>query len=112
MKKALSLTSGDPNLASQIVSQLDVEKDVVKYAAGGKAMKFVRRSVLLVIAGVVLGAGSARAQLSGSGIGGDFGMKSGSQPPPGFYLGYMLYYYDTSRLAAGTAVQAADPLSA
>jgi hypothetical protein len=35
MKTALSLARGDPELASQIMPQLDVDKAVVKYVAAG-----------------------------------------------------------------------------
>ena len=61
-------------------------------------MNILRKLPLAMMVGLIFSAGSAHAQLSGNGIGGDFGMKSGSQPPPGFYLGYMAYNYDTSRI--------------
>ena len=40
----------------------------------------------------------AVAQFTGHNILGDFGLKSGSQPPIGFYAGYMYYKYDTNTL--------------
>jgi hypothetical protein len=42
---------------------------------------------------------SAAAQLSGSNAVGDFGLKSGSQAPPGWYVGYFLYDYAASSIA-------------
>jgi hypothetical protein len=39
------------------------------------------------------------AQLSGSNLPGDLGMKSGSQAPPGAYLSYFLIQYDASTIA-------------
>jgi hypothetical protein len=47
---------------------------------------------------LLLAVPSAHAQLSGSNISGDFGLKSGSQAPPGIYLGYFLYGYDSSKI--------------
>ena len=38
---------------------------------------------------------SAVAQLGGENLRGDYGMKSGSQGPPGFYLGEIFYFYRT-----------------
>jgi hypothetical protein len=48
----------------------------------------------------------ASAQLGGENLRGDFGLKSGSQAPPGYYLGDMFYFYDSSevRLAGGTKI--------
>src|ERR1700736_4474252 len=37
----------------------------------------------------------AVAQLGGENVRGDYGMKSGSQGPPGFYLGVIFYFYRT-----------------
>ena len=39
----------------------------------------------------MLTASTVWAQLSGSNVPGDFGLKSGSQAPPGIYLAYLLY---------------------
>src|SRR5277367_2489402 len=41
---------------------------------------------------------SALAQLGGENIRGDVGMKSGSQAPPGWYLGDVFYFYDTDEV--------------
>ena len=46
----------------------------------------------------VITAVDAHAQLAGNNIPGDFGVKSGSQAPPGIYAGYFLYNYDTSKI--------------
>jgi hypothetical protein len=59
--------------------------------------KFLRVGVLVVMV-LLLAVPSAQAQLSGSNISGDFGLKSGSQAPPGIYLGYFLYGYDSSKI--------------
>lgn len=61
-------------------------------------MNALRKVVFAMAAGLILGAGPARAQLTGSGVGGDWGMKAASQPPPGYYLGYLMYGYDTSTI--------------
>jgi hypothetical protein len=37
----------------------------------------------------------AAAQYNGENVLGDYGLKSGSQAPPGFYAGYLFYKYDT-----------------
>lgn len=50
---------------------------------------------LAMILTLFLAAGTAYAQLSASHIVGDQGLMSGSQPPPGAYLIYFLYNYDT-----------------
>jgi hypothetical protein len=41
---------------------------------------------------------SAVAQLGGENLRGDYGMKSGSQGPPGFYLGDIFYFYRTDTI--------------
>jgi len=41
---------------------------------------------------------SAVAQLGGENLRGDYGMKSGSQGPPGFYLGNIFYFYRTGTI--------------
>lgn len=48
----------------------------------------------------------AHAQLSGSNLKGDNGLKSGSQPDPGFYLSVLYYHYfgDTLRNREGTSI--------
>jgi hypothetical protein len=38
------------------------------------------------------------AQLGGENLRGDYGMKSGSQGPPGFYLGDIFYFYRTDTI--------------
>ena len=64
-------------------------------------MSHMRSMVLLFLACLSLGSGTALAQLSGENIGGDFGMKSGSQPPPGAYLTDFIYTYDASKIVGG-----------
>ena len=56
------------------------------------------RTIFALVVATLLYAVPAHAQLSGSNIAGDFGLKSGSQAPPGVYLGYFLYNYGSSRL--------------
>jgi hypothetical protein len=56
------------------------------------------RWILTLIATTVFGVGTALAQLSGSHVVGDLGLKSGSQAPPGVYLTYFLYDYDSSKI--------------
>jgi len=72
-------------------------------------MKDPRKVSSLVLA-VLLSAGTAHAQLSGSNIPGDFGIKSGSQAAPGVYAGYMLYNYGSSKIVGenGTELVFAD----
>jgi hypothetical protein len=41
---------------------------------------------------------SALAQLGGENVRGDVGLKSGSQAPPGWYLGDMFYFYETDKV--------------
>jgi len=53
-------------------------------------------SVVLLIGKLLLLAPSpAVAQLGGENLRGDYGMKSGSQGPSGFYLGDIFYFYRT-----------------
>ena len=40
----------------------------------------------------------SEAQLGGENVRGDYGMKSGSQGPPGFYLGNIFYFYSTDTI--------------
>ena len=49
---------------------------------------------------------SARAQLGGENLRGDYGMKSGSQGPPGLYVGNVFYFYraDTIKTLSGDAL--------
>jgi hypothetical protein len=61
-------------------------------------MKHIRIKTCLALAILFFATGRAHAQLSGHNILGDFGMKSGSQAPPGTYLAYYLYGYDTSKI--------------
>jgi len=52
----------------------------------------------VAVAILLMTAATAHAQLAGDNIPGDFGLKSGSQAPPGLYLGYFLYGYKTSTI--------------
>ena len=63
-------------------------------------------TLLLFASFVFTNTNRASAQLGGSNIRGDFGLKSGSQGPPGYYLGNFFYFYnsDQVRLAGGTKV--------
>jgi hypothetical protein len=60
-------------------------------------------AVLLLTAITLLMPAPAGAQLGGENMRGDYGMKSGSQGPPGFYLGDMFYFYrsDTIKNLSG-----------
>src|SRR5277367_6171530 len=63
--------------------------------------------VLLVMATLLtLIPTSAYAQLGGENVRGDLGLKSGSQAPPGWYIGDMFYFYNTDKLtfAGGKSV--------
>ncbi len=53
---------------------------------------------LLVGTLISLAPTSAVAQLGGENLRGDYGMKSGSQGPPGFYLGNVFYFYRTDTI--------------
>ena len=59
--------------------------------------KFLRTVFLFGIV-LLLAVPSAHAQLSGSGIPGFFGIKSGSQAPPGAYVSYIFLDYDTTKI--------------
>ncbi len=59
--------------------------------------KFLRMVFLFGIV-LLLAVPSAHAQLSGSGIPGFFGIKSGSQAPPGAYVSYIFLDYDTTKI--------------
>src|SRR5262245_7389704 len=48
---------------------------------------------IAAVAVVVVLPSAAAAQLSGSNIKGDAGLKSGSQPPPGEYISIPLWFY-------------------
>jgi hypothetical protein len=66
---------------------------------------FVRIMAVAVLA--ALAPATASAQLSGHNARGDFGLMSGSQPPPGFYLiapTYLRYDADTLRNSVGDPV--------
>jgi hypothetical protein len=68
----------------------------------GSVMSRVRSAVvfllLLVSTFVLLAPTSAVAQLGSENLRGDYGMKSGSQGPPGFYLGDVFYFYRTDTI--------------
>jgi len=69
----------------------------------GKEMK-LRYTIVAVMlaAGLGLYASPAHAQLLGHNAPGDFGLQSGTQAPPGFYLVVPLYsHYDTDSLRNG-----------
>jgi len=55
--------------------------------------------LLAFLAAVLFARGTALAQLSGSHVVGDLGLKSGSQAPPGIYLTYFLYDYSPSKIS-------------
>ena len=59
---------------------------------------------LLLGVGLLLAAPVAVAQLGSENVRGDYGMKSGSQGPSGFYLGNIFYFYrtDTIKTLSGT----------
>lgn len=61
---------------------------------------------LLVAVSLVVVAAPARAQLSGHNLKGDFGLRSGSQPDPGFYLSpmFLAYSADTLRNRNGDSI--------
>jgi hypothetical protein len=59
--------------------------------------KFLRVIFLFVMV-LLLAVPSVHAQLTGSNIPGDFGLKSGSQAPPGVWVGYLLYNYTSSKI--------------
>jgi hypothetical protein len=61
---------------------------------------------LLAAALLACGVGDAEAQYNGSNLLGDFGVLSGTQPEPGFYLSTMYYNYGIDRVVDG----AGDPL--
>jgi len=61
-----------------------------------RGLSATRFSIALMVGTLVLLAPtSAVAQLGGENLRGDYGMKSGSQGPPGFYLGDIFYFYRT-----------------
>jgi hypothetical protein len=58
-----------------------------------------RLSLLSALCGLaLLFVSPAQAQLNGSHTLGDFGVKSGTQPSPGFYAGLFYYNYDTDTI--------------
>ncbi len=60
----------------------------------------------IALAAIVLTAAPAYAQLNGENLLGDMGVKSGSQPQPGFYFGNIFYRYrtETIRNASGDRI--------
>ena len=65
-----------------------------------------RLTMFVLVAGLILLAAPAQAQLNGSHVPGDYGVQSGSQPAPGFYaaLFYLRYDTDTIKDADGNIV--------
>lgn len=61
-------------------------------------MRFVLLAIMFVPA-LFLPLGQAHAQFMGHNFKGDFGLMSGSQPDPGFYLSGMYVRYDGDSLA-------------
>ena len=53
-------------------------------------------SVALLMGTLLLAPTSAVAQLGGENLRGDYGMKSGSQGPPGLYVGNIFYFYSSN----------------
>jgi len=55
---------------------------------------------VLLLAGfaLLLAPTSVVAQLGGENVRGDVGLKSGSQAPPGWYIGDMFYFYGTDEI--------------
>ena len=62
--------------------------------------------VVVCVAALLLGSGTANAQFAGHNTRGDFGLLAGSQAPPGFYLApiYVRYDGDTLRNSQGDSV--------
>jgi hypothetical protein len=56
------------------------------------------RSVFKMVLAMVMCASPAYAQLNGENLLGDMGVKSGSQPAPGFYVGTLYYRYKTDTI--------------
>src|SRR5262249_53118335 len=80
----------------------DDEREKVRLAANIRSegnMKF-RTIGLVILLCLSFAVGTAHAQLSATHLVGDQGLMSGSQAPPGFYLAYLLYNYDTSTIVA------------
>jgi hypothetical protein len=55
----------------------------------------------IALAAIMLTAAPAHAQLNGENLLGDMGVKSGSQPEPGFYVGNIFYRYRTETIRNG-----------
>jgi hypothetical protein len=62
----------------------------------GKTMRAY--TIVSVVMTIILHAGPVYAGFAGHNSKGDFGLQSGSQPPPGFYIAPMYYRYDTDTL--------------
>ena len=60
----------------------------------------------VLVMSIVLGAAPTRAQLNGENLLGDTGVRSGTQPAPGYYAGFLYYRYDTDviRNASGEQI--------
>jgi hypothetical protein len=56
------------------------------------------KTLVKMVLALVLSATPAHAQLNGENLLGDMGVKSGSQPAPGFYVGNVFYRYQTDTL--------------
>jgi hypothetical protein len=52
----------------------------------------------VILAGLALAAAPVQAQLSGHNLKGDFGLRSGTQPDPGFYVSPMFLSFDADTL--------------
>ena len=76
---------------------------------GGPMKRRLLGSVLVM--SIVLGAAPARAQLNGENLLGDTGVRSGTQPAPGCYAGFLYYRYDTDviRNASGEQITLDQP---
>ena len=90
-------------------SEHDNESRAVQTIRRTQHIKHPRIISCLSQAVLLLAAGTAHAQLTGSNIPGDFGLKSGSQAPPGVWVGYLLYNYTSSKIV-GRGVLVSDDL--
>jgi hypothetical protein len=70
-------------------------------------------AALLMVTLTLMAPTPALAQLGGENLRGDYGMKSGSQGPPGTYVGDVFYFYrtDTVKDLSGNSVRGATSLN-